>query len=223
MFNHAFAKSLRKKIGLNQSQLADLCEVHSVTISNWERGKKQPEAKNIQRLSEIFHVSVDALMSPTNEKKAPANQTASEGSEFNNQNENSKNNCLPIYNYSDICKSGINIAVSSGKLPIIQEVVCDGGTEELFAIRQNMSFRLGRLGFQDVPIIVLSRVSEIVEEGKIYLVSYNGETSLRCVTRIPPAGYKLANDDGELNVAPEFILSGAFTVLGKVVWFVVKK
>ena len=47
--------------------------------------------------------------------------------------------------------------------------------------------------------------------------------SLRCVTRIPPAGYKLANDDGKLNVAPEFIISGAFTVLGKVVGFVVKK
>ena len=63
MFNRALAKSLRKQKGLNQTQLAELCEVHPVTISNWERGEKLPETKNIQALAHALGVTTDELMS----------------------------------------------------------------------------------------------------------------------------------------------------------------
>jgi len=92
MFNRALAKSLRKQKGLNQTQLAELCEVHPVTISNWERGEKLPETKNIQALARALGVTTDELMSAPSEdnKKAPAGSPG-EGDNYGIQLNNSAN------------------------------------------------------------------------------------------------------------------------------------
>ena len=93
MFNRALAKSLRKQKGLNQTQLAELCEVHPVTISNWERGEKLPETKNIQALAHALGVTTDELMSAPSEdnKKAPAGMAANGGDNYGIQLNNSEN------------------------------------------------------------------------------------------------------------------------------------
>ena len=94
MFNRALAKSLRKQKGLNQTQLAELCEVHPVTISNWERGEKLPETKNIQALAHALGVTTDELMTaPSEDKKsAPAGMAANGGDNYGIQLNNSENN-----------------------------------------------------------------------------------------------------------------------------------
>ncbi len=50
-------KELRKAAGMQQKELAILCDVSQPTVSEWEHGKKDPSGDRLKRLSEIFNVS----------------------------------------------------------------------------------------------------------------------------------------------------------------------
>ena len=64
--------TLRKNNKMNQRQLAELMNVNQNTISRWEKGERQPNNDDLRKLSDIFHVSVDYLLSdddgPKNKK-----------------------------------------------------------------------------------------------------------------------------------------------------------
>lgn len=47
----------RKRLGLTQAQLSELIKVHPVTLSNWERGEREPVASDIEKLCESLRIS----------------------------------------------------------------------------------------------------------------------------------------------------------------------
>lgn len=51
-------KSLRNKFGWSQSQLADKLSVSKQSISNWETGLKVPRMGALQKMSDLFDVSI---------------------------------------------------------------------------------------------------------------------------------------------------------------------
>lgn len=53
----------RKKKGLSQGDLAAMIGVSGKAVSKWETGEAQPTLENIARLSDIFGVSADYLVS----------------------------------------------------------------------------------------------------------------------------------------------------------------
>ena len=55
-------KELRIENKLNQSELADKCNVKQSCVSKWERGETLPDAITIIKLTEIFNVSADYLL-----------------------------------------------------------------------------------------------------------------------------------------------------------------
>lgn len=55
-------KQLRKEKGLSQYYLADYMVVSQVTISNWERGAKEPNYKSLIDLANLFGVTCDYLL-----------------------------------------------------------------------------------------------------------------------------------------------------------------
>lgn len=55
-------RELRKKEGLSQQQLADLCGVHQTAVSQWESGRTAPDLESLKKLSDIFEVSVERLI-----------------------------------------------------------------------------------------------------------------------------------------------------------------
>ena len=55
-------KQLRKERGLTQSQLADLLCVTDKAVSKWEVGESNPDISLLSRLSEIFGVTIDYLL-----------------------------------------------------------------------------------------------------------------------------------------------------------------
>ncbi len=55
-------KELRLHKGLSQQELADLCDVHQTAVSQWEKGRTEPDRSTLILLSEIFGVSVDYLI-----------------------------------------------------------------------------------------------------------------------------------------------------------------
>jgi len=58
---------LREQAGLTQRQLADALGVTITTISNWERGAKEPNLTfaQVKRVTEVLHCSLDDLVEAT--------------------------------------------------------------------------------------------------------------------------------------------------------------
>lgn len=55
-------KDLRLKKNMTQSELAAVCRVHQTAVSQWENGRTLPDMQTLGKLSDIFGVSVDALL-----------------------------------------------------------------------------------------------------------------------------------------------------------------
>lgn len=56
--------NLRQKAGMTQMELAGLINYSDKSISKWERAEAVPDAYVLKKLSEIFGVSVDYILSP---------------------------------------------------------------------------------------------------------------------------------------------------------------
>ncbi|HJD23914.1 MAG TPA: helix-turn-helix domain-containing protein [Firmicutes bacterium] len=55
-------RSLRRKNGLSQQELAEKLYVSRQAVSRWEMGAAQPEAANVWQLSRLFGVTADYLL-----------------------------------------------------------------------------------------------------------------------------------------------------------------
>lgn len=55
-------KKFREQKGLTQDALAEKLNVTRQALSNWERGKTQPDIETLQKISEILEVSVEELI-----------------------------------------------------------------------------------------------------------------------------------------------------------------
>ncbi|MDD4000267.1 MAG: helix-turn-helix transcriptional regulator [Bacilli bacterium] len=62
-------KQLRKEKGLTQTQLADLLGVTDKAVSKWEVGEANPDISLLTKLSEIFGVSIDYLLTGVSHEK----------------------------------------------------------------------------------------------------------------------------------------------------------
>ena len=60
---------LRKKKGLTQEDLALLLDVSDKAVSKWENGTAKPTIINLKKISEIFDISLDELITLEEEKK----------------------------------------------------------------------------------------------------------------------------------------------------------
>lgn len=55
-------KKAREAKGISQEQLAERLNVTRQAVSNWERGKTEPDIQMLQQLSEVLEVSVEELI-----------------------------------------------------------------------------------------------------------------------------------------------------------------
>lgn len=58
-------RELRKEKGLTMKKLGEMVGVGESTISQYENGKRQPDFTTLDKLAEIFNVSVDYLLGRT--------------------------------------------------------------------------------------------------------------------------------------------------------------
>ena len=54
-------KILRREKGLTQRDLANLLSISQNTVSNWENGITEPTVTQLQKISEVFGVSLSTL------------------------------------------------------------------------------------------------------------------------------------------------------------------
>ena len=64
-FNEKLIK-LRKEAGLSQEDLGNKLNVARQTVSKWELGETTPEMDKLVKISEIFNISLDALIKEEN-------------------------------------------------------------------------------------------------------------------------------------------------------------
>ena len=55
-------QALRKSQNLSQEQLAEKLDVSRQAISKWESGQANPDINNILKLSDIYEVSTDYIL-----------------------------------------------------------------------------------------------------------------------------------------------------------------
>ena len=56
-------KKMRKEKNMTQLQLASMIPISREAVSKWERGKTLPDYDAIIKLSEIFNIAIDELLS----------------------------------------------------------------------------------------------------------------------------------------------------------------
>lgn len=59
-------KTAREKAGLSQKEVSVELKVSAPTVSEWESGKKNPNAENLKALSKLYKVPTDYLLGHTN-------------------------------------------------------------------------------------------------------------------------------------------------------------
>lgn len=55
-------KQIRKRFGLTQEVLAEKLNVSRQAIAKWEIGRGMPDVENLQAMSNLFGISIDALL-----------------------------------------------------------------------------------------------------------------------------------------------------------------
>lgn len=55
-------KTLRRKKGLSQKELAELLGLNQSAVAQWETGKTAPNFRRLKKLTEILECSVDDLL-----------------------------------------------------------------------------------------------------------------------------------------------------------------
>ena len=78
-------KALRKTNGLTQDELAIRLNVVRQTVSKWEKGLSVPDAEMLQRIAEVFEVSVSQLLGSTISQNENVDIIAEELSRINEQ------------------------------------------------------------------------------------------------------------------------------------------
>lgn len=55
-------KELRTSNGLSQIELGEILNIHSMSVSRWERAEAMPPVKTVIKLAMLFSVSTDELL-----------------------------------------------------------------------------------------------------------------------------------------------------------------
>jgi len=64
-----YINNLRKEHNMSQSELASILNVTSQAVSKWENGRGIPDVEMLKRLSEVFKVNIDEILSGEDKEK----------------------------------------------------------------------------------------------------------------------------------------------------------
>ena len=76
-FNNRLYK-LRKQNGMSQEELANRLNVSRQTISKWEVGDSTPDLEKLVAISDLFHVSLDELVTGEESNKTDEKEKSTE-------------------------------------------------------------------------------------------------------------------------------------------------
>lgn len=210
----------RVKNGLSREQLAERVAIATETLARYERGDRTPKSQIVDRLASALNVTTDYLMGRENIKKEPARKGELNALSIHIDNMNKGVYSFSVYKFS---------LMRGEEYPTMDSKAgnCFHTTEKLsgldkdrppFIVDQDKDFRMKRTAiFEPTDRILVDPLQTKIESGKIYLVSYQGE-SLVCQIRKKSDGqYQLLNDGQPIDVASDDLVAKRLVVVGKVV------
>ena len=141
---------LRKQNGLSQQKLAEILNVHQTAVSQWEKGRTNPDMSILQAMSKYFKVSIDYILN-------------------NNSTQEKQGIHIPVLGR---VAAGVPITAAENIIDYeeIEEELSKTG--EFFALKIHGSSMEPRFCKGDVVIV---RQQSDVDSGNIAIVLINGE------------------------------------------------
>ncbi len=141
---------LRKQNGLSQQKLAEILNVHQTAVSQWEKGRTNPDMSILQAMSKYFKVSIDYILN-------------------NNSTQEKQGIHIPVLGR---VAAGVPITAAENIIDYeeIEEELSKTG--EFFALKIHGNSMEPRFCKGDVVIV---RQQSDVDSGNIAIVLINGE------------------------------------------------
>lgn len=216
----AIIRDLRKSKRLSVPKLATLLSMSQSYLYDLEHDRRTPSTPMLQRLATFFSVSTDYLMGREEQKTAPSPKEERGIPNIQFDNIDYKVYSFSVYNYS---------LMRGEEYPTMDSRAgnCFHTTEKLsgldkdrppFIVDQDKDFRMKRTAnFEPTDRILVDPLQTKIESGKIYLVSYQGESIVCQIRKNSEGQYQLINDGQPINATLDDLTARRLIVVGKVV------
>lgn len=162
-------KSLRAELEMKQTDLAKQLKVGQNTVSNWETGRTEPDFACLQKMSQIFHVSIDYIL----------------GHNSLRQNASGVGVTIPVL--GDVA-AGIPIEAITDIVDYEEIDAAMAATGEFFGLRIRGDSMEPRMREGDVVIV---RKQDTAENGDTVVALVNGDSATVKKIKIGPEGITL--------------------------------
>lgn len=203
-------KTARKRKGLTQQQVADFIGISQNNYSYWENGKVKIDNISLQRLSELFGVSVDYLLGRENHTTIDTTPRAAKIKDLAIKDEVELNDFYPVPLLGSVV-AGIPIEAQEDLEGYVY--ISFKPKEEYFALRVHGESMINA-GIRDNSILIVHKQA-YANCGDIVVAMLNGEQTVK---RFKMYGDNIFLMPENPAFEPIPILKGAdFLILGKVV------
>lgn len=203
-------KTARKRKGLTQQQVADFIGISQNNYSYWENGKVKIDNISLQRLSELFGVSVDYLLGRENHTTIDTTPRAAKIKDLAIKDEVELNDFYPVPLLGSVV-AGIPIEAQEDLEGYVY--ISFKPKEEYFALRVHGESMINA-GIRDNSILIVHK-QPYANCGDIVVAMLNGEQTVK---RFKMYGDNIFLMPENPAFEPIPVLKGAdFLILGKVV------
>lgn len=203
-------KTARKRKGLTQQQVADFIGISQNNYSYWENGKVKIDNISLQRLSELFGVSVDYLLGRENHTTIDTTPRAAKIKDLAIKDEVELNDFYPVPLLGSVV-AGVPIEAQEDLEGYVY--ISFKPKEEYFALRVHGESMINA-GIRDNSILIVHKQS-YANCGDIVVAMLNGEQTVK---RFKMYGDNIFLMPENPAFEPIPVLKGAdFLILGKVV------
>lgn len=203
-------KTARKRKGLTQQQVADFIGISQNNYSYWENGKVKIDNISLQRLSELFGVSVDYLLGRENHTTIDTTPRAAKIKDLAIKDEVELNDFYPVPLLGSVV-AGVPIESQEDLEGYVY--ISFKPKEEYFALRVHGESMINA-GIRDNSILIVHKQA-YANCGDIVVAMLNGEQTVK---RFKMYGDNIFLMPENPAFEPIPVLKGAdFLILGKVV------
>lgn len=203
-------KDARKSKGLTQQQVADFIGISQNNYSYWENGKVKIDSVSLQRLSNLFGVSVDYLLGRENHRMIDTTPKAVKIKDLAIKDEVDINDFYPIPLLGSVV-AGVPIEAQEDLEGYVY--ISFHPKEEYFALRVHGDSMINA-GIRDNSILIVHK-QPYATCGDIVVAMLNGEQTVK---RFKMYGENIFLMPENPEFEPIPVLKGAdFLILGKVV------
>jgi phage repressor protein C with HTH and peptisase S24 domain len=198
---------LRKDKGLSQEDVAKAIGVSRVAVSKWESGDTENvKHANLSRLSRLFGISIDDLLSGSSTATFTTTEDLSVRSDVRPIIEWSSPDDLPDGEYVIIPRFDVHVSAGNGHVIYEEIKMAQGHAYRTEFIKRNGLYARNLIAIyakgssmepriRDGDSLLVDRAQTSITDGSVYVVSYAGEVRVKRLQRRPDGGLVIVSDN----------------------------